>query len=206
MSGVDGVSSRRRTEELVDDWAHDAGIAGKDEHVKGRAGLRSSSEVWEARKEATAGEAVREVASGLAKELGPELLDHAVVEGHGALALRAAQVEKGTTKLVEQLKGKDAALVPILQARADEGFIVQQRAHEATKSLGNTPARAEAMQNWMKDNGFEDRRRNDVAFGKGAEYFEWVSAQPKSAHLDVCAESKKVHARQAPTQPFACRG
>ena len=40
---IDGVDGRRRTEDLVDDWAHDAGIVGQDEHVKGHAGLRSSN-------------------------------------------------------------------------------------------------------------------------------------------------------------------
>jgi hypothetical protein len=278
MSGIEGASSRRRTEDLVDDWAHDAGIVGKDEHVKGRAGLRSSSDAWERRHEATPGERAKELAEGLAKEVVPELLDHAALEGHGALAMRAAQagrvagvgsgvivggltvlgayelykngwakphhdgdnlralqnndavnvaiatslafdprfgaqeaasrpgVEKGTTQLVQQLKDKDASLVPILQARADEGFLAQERAFEATKSLGNTPARADAMQKWMKDNGFEDRRRNDVAFGKGAEYCAWVHAQPRSANVDAAAESQKVHARQMPTQAVVRQG
>ncbi len=278
MSGVDGVSCRRRTEDLVDDWAHDAGIVGKDEHVKGRAGLVSSAKAWEERNHGTPGEGAKEVAIHLVKELGPELADHAVVEGHGALARAAAQsgkaagaglagvvvagtaigayelyqhgwlephtkgdnlralqnndavnvavahalafddgfkanekatrpgVEKGTSQLLGQLKGKDAGLVPILQARADEGFLAQERAHAATRSLGNTPARAEAMQKWMKDNGFEDRQRHDVAFGKGVEYFNWVGAQRKSAGVDSAVESKKVHDRQTPNQPFACRG
>jgi hypothetical protein len=91
MSGIDGASARRRTEDLVDDWAHDAGLVGKDEHVKGRAGLRSSAQVWEGRAEGTPGEVAKHVGIGLAKELLPEIADHAVVEGHGAIALRAAQ-------------------------------------------------------------------------------------------------------------------
>ncbi|MDB4935409.1 MAG: hypothetical protein JWP87_2381 [Labilithrix sp.] len=278
MSGVDAASSKRRTEDLVDDWAHDAGLVGKDEHVKARAGLQSSSKAWGERNEATPGEAMKGLATGLAKEAVPELANHAVVEGHGAMAVRAAQagrvaggglaavvvagtvvgayelfmkgwaephqkgdairalqhndavnvvlaqelafderfgayeaasrpgVEKGTAMLRGQLDGKDAALRPILQARADEGFVAQERAYEATKHLGNTPARAEAMQKWMKDNGFEDRRRNDVAFGKGVEYFDWVGAQRRSEGIDACVESKKVHERVAPKQPFACRG
>jgi hypothetical protein len=276
--GVDGVDCRRRTEDLVDDWAHDAGLVQKDEHVQGRAGLRSSAQAWEARNEGTAGEATKEVAKNLAKEIGPDVADFGLMEGHGAAAVAAASagraagtavgvgvaggtvlgayelymhawaqphqkgdniralqhndavnvalatslafapgfaadeksrrpgIEKGTSQLLEQLNGKDAALKPILQGRADEGFVAQERAFAATQHLGNSPARGEAMQRWMKDNGFTDRQRNDVAFGKGVEYFNWIGTQPKHAGIDVSAEAKKVHDRQPPIQPFACRG
>jgi len=276
--GVDGVDCRRRTEDLVDGWAHDAGLVQKDEHVQGRAGLRSSARAWEERNHGTPGEGAKEVAVGLAKELAPDVAEYGLMEGHGAAAVAAASagrvagtaigvgvatgtvvgayelymhawaephqkgdnlralqhndavnvalatslafdprfgadekarrpgVEKGTGQLLEQLNGKDAALRPILQGRADEGFMAQERAFAATQQLGNTPARAEAMQRWMKDNGFADRQRNDVAFGKGVEYFNWIGAQPKHAGIDMSAEARKVHDRQPPTQPFACRG
>ena len=274
--GVDGVDCRRRTEELVDDWAHDAGIVAKDEHVNGRAGLRSSAEAWETRNHGTKGEAAHHVGVELAKELAPEVVDHALFEGGGKAALRfglshaaglglgagvaagsvltahqlysewahahqkgddlrslaqndavnvalsrtlsfhpafgndeAARrpgVEKGTGKLLEQLHGKDAALVPIMQARADEGFVAAERAFGATRHLAGSPERAGAMRAWMKDNGFEDRQRNDIAFGKGVEYFGWLEGVGAQRGADVAAESKKVHDRQTPAQAFACRG
>lgn len=276
--GVDGVDCRRRTEDLVDGWAHDAGIVGKDEHVQARAGIGSSAQAWEERNHGTVGEGAKEVALGIAKEVAPDVAEYGLMEGHGAAAIAVASagraagvsigvgvaalttlgayelykngwaephhkgdniralqhndavnvavasslsfapgfaaderarrpgVEKGTSQLVEQLNGKDAALKPILQARADEGFLAQERAFAATQHLGNTPARGEALQRWMKDNGFADRQRNDVAFGKGVEYFNWVATQPKHSGLDVNVEARKVHDRQPPTQGFACRG
>ena len=242
--GVDGVDCRRRTEELVDDWAHDAGIVAKDEHVKGRAGLRSSAEGWETRNHGTKGEAAAHVAGELAKELGTDVAEHVAMEGTGRLATylagasgvgaaigggvilstvvtaqqlysewghahqkgdnirqlaqndavnialarglefnpafgnaeaaRRPGVEKGTERLLGQLNGKDAPMKPILQARADEGFVAAERAYAATSHLAGTPERAGAMRTWMKDNGFEDRQRDDVAFGKGVEYFVWT--------------------------------
>lgn len=276
--GVDGVDCRRRTEDLVDGWAHDAGLVGKDEQVQARAGLRSSAQAWEERNHGTVGEGAKEVAVNLVKELAPDVAEYGLMDGHGAAALAAASagrvagvsigvgvagltilgayetynngwaqphhkgdsiralqhndavnvavasslsfapgfaadekarrpgVEKGTSQLLEQLNGKDAALKPILQRRADEGFIAQERAFAATQHLGNTPARGEALQRWMKDNGLADRQRNDVAFGKGVEYFNWVAMQPKHSGIDASVEAKKVHDRQTPTQTFACRG
>jgi hypothetical protein len=275
MSGIAGVDCRRRTEELVDDWAHDAGIVSKDEHVKGRAGLRSAADAWEARNHGTKGEAAAGVAEGLAVQIAPDVAEHFMFGGSSAVvsaagmagaglalgvgvaassvygayrlykdawadphakgdniralahndavnvavasslsfdprfaseeAARRPGVEKNSAKLVTELHGKDAALVPILQARADEGFVAAERSLEATKSLAGTPERAVAMQRWMKDNGFEDRARNDVAFGKGAEYCVWLHGASHRG-LDVAAESKKVHDRQPPVQGFACRG
>lgn len=274
--GVDGVDCRRRTEDLVDDWAHDAAIVANDEHVKGRAGLRSSADAWETRNHGTKGEAATHVAGELAKELGHEVADHAIFEGHGAAArllgtvggvgtavgvgvvlstLVTAQqlysewghahqkgddirslaqndavnvalarglafhpafgndeasrrpgVEKGTGRLLEQLNGKDAPLLPVLQARADEGFVATERAYEATKHLAGTPERAGAMRAWLKDNGFEDRQRTDVAFGKGAEYFTWLQGVGAKRGADVAAELQKIHDRQTPPHAFACRG
>jgi hypothetical protein len=119
-------------------------------------------------------------------------------------AQRRPGVTANTEKLVGQLNGKDAALVPILQARADEGFIAMERALEATKSLAGSPQRGAAIQTWLKANGFEDRLRNDVAFGKGAEYAAWLQSPPKG--VDAGAEAARVHARQPPAQSFACRG
>lgn len=270
--GVDGVDCRRRTEDLVDGWAHDAGIVAQDEHVKGRAGLRSSSEAWATRNHGTRGEAATHVAAELGKELAPELADHAVVEGPGAAARlvgagtavalgvivstavtaqqlysewghahqkgdniralaqndavnvalargldfhagfgndeasRRPGVEAGTARLLGQLGGKDAPLKPILQARADEGFVAAERAYGATRHLAGTPERAAAMHAWMKDNGFADRQRTDVAFGKGVEYFAWLEGAGPKHGADAAAQSQKVHDRQAPPHTFACRG
>ena len=47
---------------------------------------------------------------------------------------------------------------------------------------------------------------DDVAFGKGHEYFVWLQGQTKRSGVDREAETKKVHDRQSPAQAFACRG
>ncbi|MBS2013961.1 MAG: hypothetical protein JST00_13815 [Deltaproteobacteria bacterium] len=108
----------------------------------------------------------------------------------------------GTAKLMAELKGKDANLVPILQGRADEGFNAMERAYAATKAVP-TAERGAAMTKWLDDNGFADRRKNDVAFQKGGEYFLWTKA---TAGVDAAAEAKKVHDRLPPERPFACAG
>lgn len=120
---------------------------------------------------------------------------------HEAAARPGVLVNAG--KLLEALQGKDRALTPILQARADEGFVATERAFAATKHLAGHPDRHFAMAKWLDDNGYGDRRRNDVAFGKGMEYFNWVQS---ARGVDPASESKKVHDR-APVEPdFACRG
>jgi hypothetical protein len=266
---IDGIDCRRRTEDLVDDWAHDAKIVGKDEHVKARAGLESSTHAWEERNRVTPGK-VGEAGAHAVVEVVPEITAHAVhhaaaiggaagtaagwvtggcaalgadmlyigawahphAEGDQIRALqhndavnvaiatklefadgfkaderaRRPGVEKGTSQLLAQLDGKDKPLVPILQARADQGFIAHKRAFAATASLAGSPERGPAIQKWLKANGFEDRQRNDVAFGKGAEYFDWLQGVGKQRGVDVAAESKKVEDRQAPERAFACRG
>ncbi|CAN5875684.1 hypothetical protein BH11MYX4_BH11MYX4_27870 [soil metagenome] len=261
MSGtIESSNCRRSTSDLVDEWSHDAGLVGKDEHVKGHAGLRSAAEAWESRNPGTKAEAAREVAGALADQLAPDVFEHlgmaalgvgagvagsAVMGAYGlykhawadahakgdnirdlahndavnvALSQKLAfdprfgaeeaakrpGVANNTEKLTRQLNGKDAALVPILQARADEGFCAMDRALDATKGLAGSPQRAAAIQSWMKDNGFEDRMRNDVAFGKGTEYCLWT--QSPHPGVDASTEANKVHARQAPAQAFACRG
>jgi hypothetical protein len=257
------ISAQSRTEDLVDRWAHDAGIAGPDEHVKGRAGLKSSATAWEERNHGTPGHAAKHVGVGLVREIAPELIEHGAKHAGARLAtglalgaignvaltsyelykqgwaephrkgdeIRQLQhndavnvalarslafdprfgeaekagrpgVEKGTTKLVEQLNGKDAALKPILQARADEGFAAAERAFKATASVP-PQSRPEAMRQWYKGNGCEDRCRNDVAFGKGAEYFLWCQG---ARGVSVDAEAMKVHARLVPASVFHRQG
>jgi hypothetical protein len=115
-------------------------------------------------------------------------------------------VEKGASKVIEALHGKDAALVPILPSRADEGFLAMERAHAATKHLAGSPDRAAAIVKWLDDNGFADKRRGDVAFGKGGEYFNWLHGLGARAGADVAAETRKVHDRQANPSTFQCRG
>lgn len=260
---IDGVSCRRKTEDLVDDWAHDAGIVANDEHIKARSGSKSSAKAWEERHDVSGGD-VAEAGIHMGVEVAPEIITHVHLGGAAAVlgvtgcvlasagllykgawadahakgdgirelahndavnvaiarrldfapAFKAYEtasrpgVEKNTDKLLSALDGKDKALVPILQARADEGFIAQKRAFEATKALGNTPERAEAMQRWMKDNGFGDRQRSDVAFGKGAEYFMWLRTVPAAAGgIELTkTETAKVEQRTKPDQAFVCRG
>ena len=261
MSGVSGADCRKKTEDLVDRWAHDAGVVGKDEHVKGRAGLKSSEEAWKARNDAPAGQLAKDAGIGITRELLPDALEKLAIGGtlgagavigstaYGAYELysgwaaahakgddirqlahndsvnvalakslafdsrfgadeaaRRPGVEKNTAKLVEALRGKDKDLGPVLQSRADEGFLTMQRAFAATKPLAHSPERGAAMTKWLDDNGFQDRRRNDVAFGKGMEYFTWLDGAGAQRGADVTAETRKVHDRQPPDRSFACRG
>lgn len=276
--GMTEVSSRVRTEDLVDRWAHDAKIAGDDEHVKGRSGLRSMAEAWKERNEATPREAAGHTALGVVRELLPEVLDFVAHEGetkaakfvashfgakvatglafgvigntavtayelyqHGwakahakgdnlrqlaqndAVNVAIAQslefhpqfgvreaaerpgVEVNTGKLKALLQSDDAALKPLLQRRADEGFAAAERAWKAVSSVPKE-RRAEAMMSWYKDNGFEDLRRTDVAFGKGIEYFGWCKAEGAKYGVSVEEESAKVSSRLVPPQTFHRRG
>lgn len=271
------ISARSRTEDVVDRWAHDAGIAGEDEHVKGRAGLRSMAEAWKDRNEGTPAEAAKHAGGGVVREVTPELVDHFLFEHAGNAAQAAARmggavgaalglgvignitvttyelykagwadahakgdnlhqlaqndavnvalaqsldfapgfaareakerpgVQHGADRLNAQLAGKDASLKPVLQHAADEGFVAAERAWNATAQV---PAdkRAAAMQQWMKENGFEDRRRNDVAFGKGVEYLLWCRTEGKASGVSPEAEAKKVHDRLVPPQPLVRQG
>ena len=261
MGGVNGSDCRNKTENLIDRWAHDAGVVGKDERVEGRAGLKSSEEAWKGRNHATAGQLGKDAAIGVGRELLPEVLEKAAIFGalgagavigstvYGAYELyagwadahakgdnirqlahndsvnvalakglafdsrfgadeaaRRPGVEKNTAKLIEGLQGKDKDLVPVLQSRADEGFLTMERAFAATKHLAHSPERGQAMMKWLDANGFQDKRRNDVAFGKGTEYFTWLEGTGVQRGVDVAAETKKVHDRQPPDRTFACRG
>lgn len=260
MSGPSGVGCQSRTEEIVDRWAQDAGIVGKDEHVKTSNALGSSKQAWAERNDVH-GHDLGEVAGTVAREGGTALsehfLEHGMVaagamagilvagtvqgayhlykhwaESHAkgddlanrahndavncALASKLAfhprfgqdeqakrpGVTAGTDKLMTALSGKDADLLPILQGRADEGFNAMERAYAATSKV---PAdqRGVAMSKWLDDNGFADRRKTDIAFQKGGEYFLWTKA---TRGVDAEAEAKLVHHRLPPEHAFACKG
>lgn len=261
MSGNGGVGCNDPMKDIIDRWAQDAGIIGKDEHVKTGHALGGSKEAFANRNQphghdyAEAGGVVlREGGLTLMEQW--ETLGHAV-EGAGAagaavvagtvlgayhlykswaeahvkgddLANRAhndavncalakglafderfgqAEVAKrpgvdaGTTKLLMALKTKDAALTPILQGHADEGFNAYERAYAATT---NTPPdrRHVAMNKWLMDNGFADRQKNDIAFQKGGEYFLFTKTMNEA---DASSAARKVHGRLPPERAFACR-
>ncbi len=254
MTTVDATRARRSTEDLVDDLAHQAGIAAKDEHVKGRGGLRSAAEARRT-EHGSAKDVAKEGAKGIAEHAIPDVLEHWGWAVAGGVAFAAGSVvgayhlymhawaepnakgdnlralhandavnvavarglafdprfgedeakmrpdcEKGTGKLLEKMDA-DPDLRAILQARADEGFLVAERAHAATAHIADPSARAQAMQRWLKDNGFGDRIQKDIAFQKGAQFFLW-----STAHGTAAAESAKVHARAPVERDVQTRG
>ncbi len=68
MTSVGSIDVRRTTEDLIDEWAHDASIAAEGEHVKSTSGLRSQRSAWDARH----GDA-KAAGSSAAEAAGPEL-------------------------------------------------------------------------------------------------------------------------------------
>lgn len=264
---VSGVGSRK-TGELVDEWAHDAGVVDAKHHVSGSTSTKSGAELHRERNaDGTVREAAKTVAIGVGKEVAPEVVAHelatrGIAKAFGAdiLALplavgiqayeclhelsaaekkadeiRAAfdndavnvalarslafdrcfgeleaakrpGVEIAGAKLSLKLNEPGNPMKATFQGRADEGFDAARRAEAATCHLppGERPA---AFTKWMSDNGFGERFKNDVAFGKGVEYFAWIHT--KQAHelgVDTVAEIQKVEARRIPPQVFRAAG
>jgi hypothetical protein len=262
MSSVGSVCTGRKTEDLIDEWAHDAAIAGEDDRVKGRAGLRSHASAWRGRGEHAGSAAPVTIAEIVAPDAALAALEgmevgvaafaaglvastfvstahwyyagwvepHAKGDNLRALAQNDAVnvalargldfhprfgaheaamrpgVERGTERLLDALRGDDAPIKPVLQERADAGFTAAERAFQATAALRGSPARAEALTRWMKDNGFAERMRGDVAFGKGFEYYVWLETMGDREGVDVAVERAKIHDRAAPLAEFRCRG
>jgi hypothetical protein len=108
-------------------------------------------------------------------------------------------VEKGAEKVRIALAGKDAAMVPVLQARADEGYLAAQRLASDVASLP-PDQRKKAIEDGMKK--LVERGSHDVAFGLGLHLFTWSQAQDAATRAKVDAD---VHARVAP-RPFHTQG
>lgn len=259
VGNVQGKSSN----EIVDRWAHDAGLARGDEKVSSSACAKSGTALHKGRNDDMHG----------ATHLGKDILEHGAwttVEfvAHGTelstavqgamhvagplsfaavalhelkaakekeaeiknaftndavnvalvcsldfpdafkLAEKAARpgVDKGAEKLMMKLQGEDKALKPVLQARVDEGFLAAQRAAAATANVPEKD-RGAAIARWLDANGFSDRMKNDVAFGKGVEYFGWCSSPAgKAAGASVDTAIAKIEARRVPPQPTMVRG
>lgn len=121
-------------------------------------------------------------------------------------AARRPGVDRAGAKLSEKLNEPGNTMRGIFQARADEGFDAARRADAATRHL---PAaeRGPAIARWMSDNGFGARLKDDVAFGKGAEYFAWIhTSQAQALGVDAGAEIQKVDGRLPPPQAFRAAG
>lgn len=98
--------------------------------------------------------------------------------------------ERGAQMLNTQLRKKDAPMVPVLQARSDEGFLEAQK---LWKDLSATPAnkRGEAFTAGLEAK-FKDRLAHDVAFGTGVRLFAWSQSQDEKTRTAVDAN---VHGR-----------
>ncbi len=264
-----GTVGSRKTGELVDKWAHDAGIVDDKHHVTGSARAKSGAQVHaERHRGETPGGAVKDTAIGVAKETLPEIVGHklahsgavraaGIIEGGGfvggiaylayeclhelsaaekkadeiraaydndavnvALArslafdphfgeLEAAKrpgVNQAGATLSQKLNEPGNPLKAAFQQRADDGFDAARRAYAATQHLpaADQPA---ATEKWMKDNGFGDQFQNDVAFGKGAEYFTWIrSDEAKHFGVDPKVEEARVNDRRMPAIPVRIGG
>lgn len=102
-------------------------------------------------------------------------------------------VEKGTNTMLTTLEGKDAAMVPVLQARSDEGFLAAQKAFgDARANKSTNPGEAALAQMTAK---YKDRMERDVAFGLGVKLFVWSHAQDAATRAAV---ETSVHDRNVP--------
>lgn len=264
-----GTVGSRKTGELVDEWAHDAGIVDDKHHVTGSARAKSGAQVHaERHRGETPGRAVKDTAIGIAKETVPEIVGHklahagaaraaAIVEGAGFVGglaylayeclhelsaaekkadeIRAAYdndavnvalarslafdphfgeieaakrpgVNQAGAKLSQKLNEPGNPLKAAFQQRADDGFDAARRAYAATQHLlaADRPA---ATEKWMTDNGYGDRLQNDVAFGKGVDYFAWThSAEAKRFGVAPELEEARVDARRMPPLPLRIGG
>ncbi|MBX3192295.1 MAG: hypothetical protein KF819_35220 [Labilithrix sp.] len=70
----------------------------------------------------------------------------------------------------------------------------------------HVPERPAAIMKWLDDNGFAEKRRGDVAFGKGGEYYNWLTGYGARAGVELAVESRKVHERTPAPGAFQCRG
>lgn len=235
-------AGKKRTNELIDELGHEAGLVDVEHHVHGQAFAKSGATLHRERNDdgtvrdvaesvATDGmleaiahgaehvskfalEGCLEVASiaSLVKECGGALIDaenkadeiraafdndavNCALAGNLAFNPAFAALEqharpgvvKGTTKLTIALQDPKNPIRAVLQARADEGYLAAERAAKS-----GVP-----MQQWLKDNGYTDRLKNDVAFAKGVEYHAFVTESASRGLYGVSAadELRKVQER-----------
>lgn len=108
-------------------------------------------------------------------------------------------VETGAAKVRAALNGKDAAMVPELQARADEGFLVAEKLAADVAHL--PPAqRAAALEAGLKK--LVEKSAHDIAFGLGVKMFAWSQGEDDASRKQIASD---VHARVAP-RPFHAAG
>lgn len=117
----------------------------------------------------------------------------------GHVAASRPGVETGAAKVTEALKGKEAGMVPVLQARADEGFVAMEKLMADTK---NVPAEAKNKARLDGIAKLNERAKTDVAFGLGVQLYAWSEVQGASTVSMVSAD---VHARAVP-RPVHTRG
>ena len=112
--------------------------------------------------------------------------------GDSIVAQRPAG-ETGAKIMLGTLRGKDAAMIPVLQARSDEGFLAAEKAFgDAKASKSTNPGEAALAQLTAK---YKDRMEHDVAFGLGVKLFAWSHAQGAATATTV---DKAVHERNLP--------
>ena len=110
-----------------------------------------------------------------------------------SIALERPKVETGATMLITALRDKDKDMVPVLQARSDEGFLAAEKAFgDATAGKSPDPGGAVSAQLTAK---YKDRMDHDVAFGLGVKLFVWARAQDADTSANV---KSSVHARNVP--------
>lgn len=260
MSDVSGVSRNRRTEEMMDDLAHDAGIAPGGEHVHSGALQESAAHAWATRHDKALPDAKTIAKEGAAKAVEhatEHALEHGWIAGGGAAAasmviagsaltlkflieeawlkphlegdhMRELQandalnvgvadtlamppgfrasvrgdrpgVEKGAEKVRVALQGRDAAMVPVLQARADEGFLAMKLVFADASHLPQEQ-REKAIAAGLAT--LQDRAAHDVAFGLGMKLFVWSESQDGATRTKI---DQDVESRVAP-RPFYTQG
>ncbi len=75
-----------------------------------------------------------------------------------------------------QKMNETAGLRAELQSRADQGFLAAKNAWAVTAG-GDPNTRADRMMKALEQAGHKDKLANDVAFGKGVQYFAWLQGQ-----------------------------
>ena len=200
MSNVGSIGSRR-TDDLLDVVAHDAGVVDKDHHVKATAGTKSQAQIWKERHgDEGPLDAAKHAGKAIVEHLLPDFADEGLHAGAGAGGLVIGGILKFYAEGLHELDRAEKKADELRAAGDNDAVnvaLAKGLAFEATKGL--PPAqRAAEMQKQIGT-----RMREDAAFGKGAEYFIWAASTPG---VDLASETKKVQDRQAPERGVHVRG
>lgn len=103
MSNVGSIGSRR-TDDLLDVVAHDAGVVDKDHHVKATAGTKSQAQIWKERHDGEGpGDAALHTGKGVGEHIVTEMVDHKLHPGAGGAGLVIGGVLKFYGEMLHEL-------------------------------------------------------------------------------------------------------